>query len=126
MNKPFLSQQGMLRALNLKRWRTIKNYLDTGILFKNFYFYSQELNTKMKEKILLNKSTAEKGNYFYKPTKNSKLIWVYNNKNNLVNNRTFISIHSSSKELNLNRKTIARYLDSGNQFKGFTFYSFPK
>uniref|UniRef100_UPI0022378595 GIY-YIG endonuclease n=1 Tax=Ramaria rubella TaxID=113071 RepID=UPI0022378595 len=40
--KPFKSQQDMLKALNLKRVRTINKYKDTGICFKGFYFFSKK------------------------------------------------------------------------------------
>lgn len=43
-NKPFPSQQEMLRYLGLKRFRTIQKYIDTEILFKNYFFFSREIN----------------------------------------------------------------------------------
>ena len=120
-NVPFYSQQDMLRSLNLKRVRTINKYKDKGILFKGFYFFSQELDIKMKNNLLKNRGTS-----FAKPTKNAKLLWVYIvNKNKLVNNQPFTSIISASKFLNLNRKTITRYIDSNKSLKGFKIFSNP-
>jgi hypothetical protein len=45
-NKPFQSQQEMLRDLKLKRIRTVHKYKDTGINFKGFYFFSKNLSSE--------------------------------------------------------------------------------
>lgn len=50
-DKPFSSQQEMLRILGLKRFRTILNYIDTGILYKNFYFFTKEITKDTKENL---------------------------------------------------------------------------
>lgn len=61
--------------------------------------------------------------HFAKPTRNSKLIWIYDNNNKLINDRPFNSISLASKFSNLNRKSIAKFLDTNILFKGFKFYS---
>jgi hypothetical protein len=46
-NKPFNSQQDMLRSLNLKNVRTINKYKDTGGFarnFKGYFFFSYKLS----------------------------------------------------------------------------------
>ena len=45
-NRPFYSQQELLRTLNLKRIRTINKYKNTGILFKDFYFFKSGINKR--------------------------------------------------------------------------------
>lgn len=111
----------MLRNLNLKRIRTINKYKDTGILFKGYYFFSKEISSDMINKLIKNRILSPSS--YAKPTKNAKLIWIYKiNTNNLVNNKPFTSILSASKILNLNRKTIARYIDSDKVFKGYKFF----
>ena len=68
----------------------------------------------MKNKLIENRKSS--GSSFAKPTKNAKLLWVYNmNNNKLVNNMPFASIISASKFLNLNRKTVTRYIVGGRQ-----------
>ena len=57
-NRPFYSQQDMLKTLNLKRMRTINKYKDKGILFKGYYFFSQELNMDMKNKLIENRISS--------------------------------------------------------------------
>lgn len=66
-NGPFYSQQNMLKALNLKRVRTINKYKDKGILFKGYYFFSQELDMDMKNKLIENRISS--GSSFAKPTR---------------------------------------------------------
>jgi hypothetical protein len=121
-DRPFYSQQEMLRTLNLKRVRTINKYKDAGILFKGYYFFSQEINQDMKNKLTENKLSLASS--FAKPTRNAKLLWVYTiNDNSLVNNKPFLSIISASKFLNLNRKTITRYIDTNKPLEGYKFFS---
>jgi NUMOD1 domain len=116
-NKPFQSQQEMLRSLKLKRIRTINKYKDTGINFKGYYFFSNKLSNEELNKL--------KTNIYAKPRKNSMLVWVYKD-NQLINNRPFLSMTSAGKELNLNRKLIRKYLDSNIHYNEFLFYSKPK
>lgn len=56
--------------------------------------------------------------------------WVYDNNNNLINNRPFSSIILASKYLNIDRKSIARYLDTDIQLpqgrNNLKFYSSSK
>lgn len=88
-NKPFHSQQEMLITLNLKRVRTIKKYKDTGIVFRGFYLFSKQLSFEEIDNL--------NNNIIYaKPTKNSKLVWVYKNKM-LINDTPFLSIISAAK-----------------------------
>lgn len=126
-NRPFYSQQEMLKATrrtNLKRVRTINKYKDKGILFKGYYFFTQELDMNMKNKLIENRTSSASS--FAKPTQNAKLLWVYNvNNQKLVNNVPFTSIISASKFLNLNRKTVTRYIDSNIPLKGYKFFSNP-
>ena len=76
----------------------------------------------MKNKIIENRISFASS--FAKPTKNAKEVWVYNIKDkSLVNLKQFISIISASIFLNLNRKTIARYIDTNKSFKGYMFFS---
>jgi len=53
-NRPFQSQQEMLKVLNLKRVRTINKYKDTGINFKGYYFFSQILSSEELERLKTN------------------------------------------------------------------------
>lgn len=116
-NRPFQSQQEMLRVLKLKRVRTINKYKDTGINFKGYYFFSKFLSTEELE--ILNNNTL-----YAKPNKKSILVWVYKD-NQLINNRPFLSMTSAGKELRLDRKLIKKYLDSNIPYKGHLFYSNP-
>ena len=93
----------MLRSLGLKRIRTIQQYMDAGILFKNYYFFSKEISADVREKLLTNRQS---GSQFAKPTQNAKLIWVYDNENNLINDKPFTSIMLASRDLNINRKLL--------------------
>ena len=81
----------------------------------------------MKNKLMpRGENRISSGSSFAKPTKNAKLLWVYNmNNNKLVNNMPFASIISASKFLNLNRKTVTRYIDSNKPFEGYKFFSNP-
>ena len=74
----------------------------------------------MKNKLIENRKSS--GSSFAKPTKNAKLLWVYNVNNKLVNNMPFTSIISASKILNLNRKTVTRYIDSNKPLEGYKFF----
>jgi len=114
-NRPFQSQQEMLRDLKLKRIRTVNKYKDTGINFKGFYFFSKNLSSEELERLKTNTLYA-------KPNKKSMLVWAYKN-NQLINNRPFISMASAGKELTLDRKLIRKYLDSNISYKGYLFYS---
>jgi len=116
-NKPFKSQQEMLRSLNLKQLRTINKYKDTGFHFKGYYFFSNKLSNDELNKF--------KTPINIKPRKNYILVWVYKD-NHLINNRPFLSMTSAAKELNLNRKLIRKYLDSDIQYNELLFYSKPK
>ena len=54
----------------------------------------QELDMDMKNNLIENRISS--GSSFAKPTKNAKLLWVYNvNNNKLVNNMPFTSIISA-------------------------------
>jgi hypothetical protein len=48
----------MLKKLGLSRIRSINKYKDKGILFKGYYFSSNELTDSEKNKILLNREFA--------------------------------------------------------------------
>ena len=114
-NRPFQSQQEMLRVLKLKRVRTINKYKETGIKFKGYYFFSKILLSEELERLKTNTLYA-------KPNRKSMLVWVYKN-NQLINNRPFLSMTSAGKELRLDRKLIKKYLDSNIPYKGYLFYS---
>jgi len=113
-NKPFKSQQDMLRELGLKRARTVNKYKDTGILFKGFYFFSQELT--LQEKVVRSK------NLYAAPTSNSKFVWVYKG-DTLINGKPFLSLSKAGKELEIDRKLIAKYQDTNEIYQGYKFYS---
>lgn len=110
---PFKTQQEMLKNLNLKRVRTINKYKDTGTLFKDYYFFSNEISLEVKNRLINERLSSPvrvlrilrilprppwgAGGSFAKPTKNSKLTWVYNiSNNNLVNNKPFTSMTSAA------------------------------
>jgi group I intron endonuclease len=116
-NKPFQSQQEMLRTLNLKIIRTINKYKDTGIVFRGFFFFSKKLSYEEIENL-------KKNIIYAKPNKKSKLIWVYKN-NILINDTPFLSMISAAKELKLNRKLISKNLDSNIHYNDYLFYSNP-
>ena len=115
--KPFQSQQEMLRILKLNRIRTINKYKDSSINFRGYYFFSKQLSDEELNKLNIN--------LYAKPSRNSILVWVYKD-SQLINNRPFLSMTDASKELNLNRKLIRKYLDSNVVYSGFLFTSSPK
>ena len=78
----------------------------------------------MKNNLIENRISSSSS--FAKPTKNAKLLWVYNVNNKLVNNMPFTSIISASKILNLNRKTVTRYIDSNKPLEGYKIFSKPQ
>jgi len=104
----------MFRALGL-RIRSINNYKDTGFLFKDYYFFSRKISSREIEKFKINKN-------YVKITK-SKLIWVYDLNNQLVNDKPFLSIRKAAETLNFNRKTIFEVLDSNEIYDNYKFYS---
>lgn len=137
-NKPFNSQQDMLRSLNLKNVRTINKYKDTGgwlrslcapaRKFKWYFFFSYKLSeielTDLKNN---NFKINSKGREAIADIVNKKsiLIWAYKN-DVLINNSPFLSIIKAGNELNLNRKLIRKYLDSERPYRGIYFYSKAK
>lgn len=116
-NKPFQSQQEMLRILNLKRIRTINKYKDTGVNFKGYYFFSKKLEPAEAELEKLKTNVQ-----YAKLNRKSMLVWAYKN-NQLINNSPFLSMSSAGKELKLNRKLIRKYLDSNIPYEGYLFFS---
>lgn len=113
--KPFNSQSDMLRKLGLKRIRSINKYKDKGILFKNYYFSSNELTDLEKNKILLNRDFAI-------PNIKAKLVWVYLDEQ-LINGKPFLSLIKAGEALKINRKIIASYLDTNKYYNGYKFWS---
>lgn len=114
-NRPFKSQQEMLRELSLKRARTVNKYKDSGISFKGFYFFSRELTSQEKE-------VVKSKNQYAAPTSNSKFVWVYK-ADTLINGKPFQSLSQAGKKLELDRKKIAKYLDTNEIYQGYKFFS---
>jgi hypothetical protein len=78
-----------------------------------------------KELTLLEKESLKSVN---KATNETTPVWVYKNVNGeliLINSNkpTYNSKYSASKDLNISSKTISKYLDSDNNYKGYYFYS---
>lgn len=114
---PFISQQEMLRSLGLNQVRTVNKYKDTGLIYKGYYFYSQEMSISEKERVRNDK------NYANINTK-SKQIWVYDANNQLVNGKPFLSIIKCANSLELNRKTISKVIDKDKVYGGYKFNSY--
>lgn len=114
---PFISQQEMLRSLELNRVRTVNKYKDTGLIYKGYYFYSQEMSISEKERVRNDK------NYANINTK-SKQIWVYDANNQLINGKPFLSIIKCANSLELNRKTISKVIDKDKVYGGYKFNSY--
>lgn len=107
-------------------YRTLLKNLNTGIAtFKGdklILFFSKELNNLEKELFI---------NNFTKAANKTTPLWVYyliGGKFQLINDNmpTYISKLQASKYLKISAKTISKYLDSGEGYKGLYFFSIKK
>ena len=126
-DKPFSSINQVSKALDMFS-HTIKKYLDSDNSFKNFYFYSVELNISNLDLVTNVLNTAKTvGNL------TRKIIWVYREIREgdsfnlvLVNDEPFNTITIAAKELQMSDMTINKYLDTDSKYKGLYFYSEAK
>ena len=122
-DKPFSSINQINKVLNISN-HTIKKYLDTNNSFKDYYFYSVQIE----DKNLLNLKFKELADNGYRKT-----IWVYREiwkdgelALELLNDKPFNTITEAAKELKISDMTINKYLDSFSEFKGLYFFSEAK
>lgn len=54
-----------------------------------------------------------------------KQVWVYDENKNLVNNIPFSSVGKCLEEMGLSRKTFYKYVDTGDNYFGYYYYSKP-
>jgi len=119
---PFNSLLSTAKCIGID-FKTIKRHLDTKVATKQNGSYYLFLTDALSEE--------DKTNLSFKRVEFQRThIWVYkksseSNKLMSINNNepTFISIYQASKELNISRPTISKYLDTNKDYNDLLFFS---
>ena len=119
-NLPFTSLQNCAEYFKVE-YRAIKNNLDTELaVSKNgqlVYFFTSEISEAVKNKLLDNINKASHG---------TLEVWVYKKLNDqytlLDKNQPFKSKLPPSKNLNINYKTINKYIDTNQCYNRLYFF----
>lgn len=120
-NSSFVSMQKCAEFFNVD-YRSISNNLDTKLTINKggqfIYLFSNELDKTTLQELSLNPQIAKNAVY---------PIWVYTKLNDkyvlLSNNQPFKSKLQASKELGITPKTITRYVNTNNNYKGLYFFN---
>lgn len=121
---PFNSLQKAADYLNID-YKTVFNHLDTKLFTRQnnqlLYFFSYQLDDDIKFELKSNKKGSKL---------ESKYIYVYikdmeNNFLKLINNNepTYLSLKKASEDLKICHKTISKYSNKNQSYKGYYFYS---
>lgn len=121
-DKPFTSINQVNRVLKISN-HTIKKYLDSNSAFKDYYFYSDKIESFAANTLISN--FKEPVDSYFK-----KSIWVYQENwvggkltLELLKDKPFNTITEAAKVLKMSDMTIKKYLDLFTAFRGLYFFS---
>lgn len=111
--RPFKTILQAARYINISP-HTISKYIDTNLLYKEFYFFSKP------------ESLDRVQNIFNRAAVNAKGIWVYKELKGeiiLLHSQPFTSNYKAGRALKIGELSVKKYTDTYRPFKGLYFLS---